>query len=507
MAAVGLTVYMRVLAPDVLYSDSSEFQTLAYTWATTHTTGYPVYLLLARIVSLLPVETLAWRVNFASAVFAAVTLGGVFLIARYFTGRGGALLASLILLLSYTFWSQSIIAEVYTLAPALIVIVLLMLLRWHEQPLKRRWLVFAAGFLLGVGLGAHLFVLLIAPPAFVFVLWSVRRDGWQPAARLIAGGVVGAACFFGLFAFMDTRPTPTNIFTTTIIPSREVWGLQDSDLDSVPERFWISVSGYQWRSRMLPSDVDYGETLKSFVEVDLAREFVLPAVLLALVGVLAALLTSRRLFALLGGGLLIAFAAGFLYFPGDKFIFYLPFYLLLAIFSGIGAGTLTSLVVERLPTPNHLSAIAITALLIAVCAAPFAGSRWRAIQRGQSGFIREEYVYPVAQPSQPRAAAECALSMVTEEDALLVLDWRALYSIYYIAHVEQNRTGIIIHEAQPYPAQMVAPSLRAEITERLQNGQAVYVDNPYQPLTTLYDFAPVRGSCFQYRLFRLSLPG
>jgi len=78
IAVFGLMIYTRVLAPDVLYGDSGEFQTLAYTGGMTHPTGYPVYLVLARIVGMIPVNTPAWRINFASAAASAVTLGGVY---------------------------------------------------------------------------------------------------------------------------------------------------------------------------------------------------------------------------------------------------------------------------------------------------------------------------------------------------------------------------------------------------------------------------------------------
>ncbi len=517
VALVGLAVYVRVLAPDVLYSDSGEFQTLAYTWGTTYTTGYPVYLVLARVVGFIPIGTLAWRINLASALFAAITLGVVYLITRRLTHWGGALLASLVLLLSYTFWSQSIIAEVYTLATALISIALLVLLLWHEQPLKRRWLLLVLGFLLGAGLGVHLFMLLIAPAIFLFVLWGIlfgaagERRQWQHLLRLILGGVAGLALFYLLFVAIDTRPTPTNIFATSIIPSRDAWGLQATDLDSEPERFWISVSGYQWRDRMAPSDVDYGEALTSFFNDDLAREYAVPTTILAGLGVLAVLVVSRRLFMLLGVALLTAFAAGFLYFPGDKFIFYLPFYLLLAILSGIGAGSLIALVLRLIPSsipvPRVIPALIVSVILIALCAAPFGKSCWLSIQRGYSGFITEDYVYPVTHPNAARAAAECAVSKIAEPEAFLVLDWRALYSIYYVAHVEQGRTGLIIREAQPYPSQVITPTLSAEIDARIRSGEAVYVDDMYTPIKNLYTATPVSGSCSTYRLFKLSLRG
>ncbi len=514
VALFGLVVYTRVLAPDVLYSDSGEFQTLAYTWGTTHTTGYPVYLVLARIISFIPIGSFAWRISFASAVFAAVTLGGVYLIVRHFVHQNGALFASLVLLLSYTFWSQSIIAEVYTPATAFIVVTLLVLLQWYRQPLKYRWVLVMVGFLVGIGLGIHLFILLIAPPIFLFVLSGVlfgcdsERKKWSHLFQLILGGIAGLAAFYVLFVFIDTRLTPTNIFTTAIDSSRETWGLQASDLDSEPERFWISVSGYQWRDRMVPTDVNYGQAFQSFLRENLAKEYAGATVVLSVVGLIYFLLHSRRLFLLFGTALGITFSAGFLYFPGDKFIFYLPFYVLLAILSGVGLGFLTKLgesVLKFLPSllAKTVPVLVLTILFVVVCTAPFLTTRLRSLERGYSGFVSEDYVYPVLRPHEARDAAECALSKVTETDAFLVLDWRALYSIYYVAHVEQGRTGIVIREALPYPAKVVAQTLQTEISEHVRNGDAVYVDDRYTPLTSSYQMIAVAG-CTNYRLFKLS---
>lgn len=76
IALLVLAIYVRTLAPDVLYSDSAEFQTLAYTLGTSHSTGYSVYLLLARVVGFLPLRSPAWRISLFSALCAAVTVGG-----------------------------------------------------------------------------------------------------------------------------------------------------------------------------------------------------------------------------------------------------------------------------------------------------------------------------------------------------------------------------------------------------------------------------------------------
>ena len=508
----ALAVYSRVLAPDILYSDSGEFQTLAYTWGMTHTTGYPVYLLLARLVGLLPIHNLAWRINFASALAAALTISGVYLFVRHFVGRGGALLASLVLLVAYTFWSQSIIAEVYTPATAFIMLVLLLLLRWQARPVQRRWLLVAAGLALGLGLGVHMFLMLIAPALGLYLLWGIvlgppeEHGHWGQLLRLGLGFSAGIAVFYALFVFMDTRPTPTNMFTTSIVPSRDVWELQASDLDSEPERFWISVSGLQWRDRMLPDDVDYQQTLTSFFNKDLSREYAPATLLLAVLGLLVCLVRRRRLFALLASGLLVTFMAALVYFPGDKFIFYLPFYLLLALTAGVGAGSLIAWIVQFVPAsvPRAVPETLLTLLLIALCVAPFFEARWQAVLAGRSTFIPDDYVYTVSRPEAARLAAECAVAKVAESQAYLALDWQALYSIYYVAHVEQGRTGIIIREAHPYPSQIISADLLAEIGQEVDSGIAVYVDKPYRELSGDFSLTRVGGDCFSYPLFKVS---
>lgn len=504
-------IYALALAPDILYSDSGEFQALTYTWGMTHPTGYPVYLLLARIVSLIPLNTLAWRVSFFSALAGGVTVGTLYLLVRHFTQRGGAVLASVVLLLSYTFWSQSIIAEVYTPAIAFISVILLLLLLWRKQLVRWRWLLFLSGLLLGMGIGVHLFLVLIGPAVLIFVFWGLlfaspeERGQWGHLARLVLGGVAGVIIFFLLFAFMDALPTPTNFYATTMIPSRDAWNLTESDLDTVVERFWLSISGKQWRDAMLPEDLEYSKEVENFFEDYLAREYTPPTLLLALLGALVALLRHTRQFALVTATLLVAFVAALVYQPGDKYIFYLPVYVMVALYAGVGAGYLLTWSTAILPVWLRLvTGIILTLILIGLCTAPLLDSRWGAIRTGESRFVDETYAYPVENLREPRLAAECAVSKVVEDNAFLVLDWRALYSIYYVAHVEQGRTGLVIREAQPHGAQFMTESLRAEIAAQIEAGVPVYVDREDSTLRRSYTMTPVSGGCRDYDLFTLT---
>jgi hypothetical protein len=93
---------------------------------------------------------------------------------------------------------------------------------------------------------------------------------------------------------------------------------------------------------------------------------------------------------------------------------------------------------------------------------------------------------------------------VEESDALLLVGWRALYSIYYIAHVEQGRTGLVIHEALPYPARELSETMLDEIANRLHAGEAIYVDDIY-PALDRYTLTHVTGECSGYTLYKVSL--
>src|SRR3989337_3601938 len=79
-ALVAFAVYLRTLAPTVMWYDMGEFATAAYVLGIAHNTGYPLYILLGKLFTLLPVGDIAYRVNLMSAVFASLTVAVIFLI-------------------------------------------------------------------------------------------------------------------------------------------------------------------------------------------------------------------------------------------------------------------------------------------------------------------------------------------------------------------------------------------------------------------------------------------
>src|SRR5688500_1483993 len=92
---------------------------------------------------------------------------------------------------------------------------------------------------------------------------------------------------------------------------------------------------------------------------------------------------------------------------------------------------------------------------------------------------------------------------MAEPDALVVMRWRALYAVYYLAHVEQGRTGLVIREALPRGATTVSPPLELEIARKIASGGAVYVDGRHQPLRKRYRFERAGAACADFHLLKL----
>src|SRR5437867_12613500 len=71
----SLFLYSWTLAPTVTLVDSGELIIAARSLGVAHPPGFPLYLMLAHLASLVPIGSVAQRVNFASGLFAALACG------------------------------------------------------------------------------------------------------------------------------------------------------------------------------------------------------------------------------------------------------------------------------------------------------------------------------------------------------------------------------------------------------------------------------------------------
>lgn len=540
IAVLALAAYVRTLAPDVLYGDSAEFQTLAYTLGMTHSTGYPVYLLAARVVGFLPLASPAWRVNLFSALCAAWTVGGVYLLARYFTpNRTGAALGSIALALSYTFWAQAIIAEVYTPGMAVLTTVLLLLAHWQREPFARRRVLAWATALACLALGVHLSAALIAPTAPLFVLWVLafrpKAHRWPCLRSALVGFGIGIVLYFGTFILLVLNNPPSSFFQMTMVSSRSAWGLQATDMDSIFERWWLTFMSVQWRNVMFPEG-GFAIAISEYFNRVLSQEFSLWMIGFALLGLgeirhaarqlakdagnpeLETPATRAKAFVKsiptaptlsLGVFMVVAYLVMLLfilnYRPGDQYVFYLVTYIFIGTAIGVGIGrtlewTKRFLVKRKNWTRYLYPPVAVLCALVVVAA--YADARWDALKAGKGTFVQETYPYPLENLEEPRQIYTMRLFLLPE-DAFVVMNWRALYTMYYLAHVEKLRPNIIIKEATPYGSNnQIADSLLEEMTDVVRSGRPVFVDQIYPGLRDHFRVMPTAGG----RFYKLTMP-
>jgi NADH:ubiquinone oxidoreductase subunit K len=175
-------VYGLTLCPAVFWWDSGELIANVAMLGIPHRPGFPIYVLLGKLFSLLPLWTMAHKVNFLSALFASFSLVVFFkaftsFIRLFFSEmgkhKGIVLVSGLTFLLSlgftYSFWIQAVRAEVYSLNILFFSLLLLLVIRYLEN--KKIKYICLFSFLLGLGLGNHHITLLSTLPAlFLFAL-------------------------------------------------------------------------------------------------------------------------------------------------------------------------------------------------------------------------------------------------------------------------------------------------------------------------------------------------
>jgi len=192
-ALVGMAAFAlarSTLLPGLGLWDTGEFQVVGPVLGTAHPTGYPSYVLLGWLASLLlaPAGEPALRMNLLSAITLGVSAGLTVVLVRRLTGRASvAIAAGLLLALTPIPWRVGSFADPHMLHLALVAGLLVLLVGWEARTRSGRagadrWLVGAAA-LYGVALGNQGLTVLLAPGIALFVL-AVEPGVWGRPAQL-----------------------------------------------------------------------------------------------------------------------------------------------------------------------------------------------------------------------------------------------------------------------------------------------------------------------------------
>ena len=335
-ALVGIIAFVLargVLLPGQGFWDTGEFQAVPPVFGTAHPTGYPGYVLLGWLASLVlsPAGEPALRMNLLSAVLLATAAGLTVVLVRQLTGRAFvALGAGLLLALTPIPWRMGGFADPHALHLALMAALLVLLVAWERRrragsPRADRWLV-ASAVLYGVMLGNHTLTILLAPGIAFFVVAVEPRILLRPGlVALCAGALLGTTA--GLYLQLPIRAA---------MGAPLVYGLP-----STWDGFWYIVLAEQFRGDLVDPLGDLGRKLGDLVTLAGAQLGVLAAAVPA-----AFLLTAvrRPRFALLTATWLVVtcwFASSYTNAAIDRY--YLGPVLVVVAWLGVASGVLVEI--------------------------------------------------------------------------------------------------------------------------------------------------------------------
>jgi tetratricopeptide (TPR) repeat protein len=455
---VALLLYTVTLAPTVTLVDSGELIVAAWGLGVAHPPGFPLWIMLAHLASLLPFGNIAARINFSSALFAALACAMLTLVVAELlitassfarpkrtsktaqqsrkgedlTGGGFVIFApavgaGLLMAFSRTLWSYATITEVYALNALLILVVFFLVLRWRRRIVEVRsngssavttydvW-IYAAAFVFGLAMGVHHVTVALTLPAIAVVVYRTQGLRFFTSRRLLYAALISIAGLVAVYAYLPLAASRSPVMN---------WG----DPRSLQEIWW-HITGRQYRVFFSFSPATMGTQFVEFCRMAL-REFGFPwlplAPLLAFGGFASACKRDRTAFWFL----LLTVIADLAYclsyeIAEDKDAYYLPAFISIAIAAGFGIRWLIQLAAARrtpMATPQLVGAIAIV-----LAAATAFAANWPFNNR-RHYFIADDYV-------------ENLFSTIAPDGLLLTQDWQVVSPMFYAQEIEQRRRDV-----------------------------------------------------------------
>ena len=478
MFAGPLSLYRWTLAPTVTLVDSGELIVAAYSLGIAHPPGFPLYVMLAHLASVVPIGNVAVRVNVASAIFAALAAAMLTLVVaellittsrfaalqrvRKKLGRKGkksseaisralsddtnplmvfapAVGAGLLFAFSRTLWSYATIAEVYTLNSLLILIVFFLMLRWRRRVLEERQfttantgsnasrtasdrLLYAAAIVFGFALGVHHVTVALILPALAVLVYRTEGWGFFTSKRLLYAALFSICALVAVYSYLPLAAAHRPIMN---------WG-DPRSLSAI----WAHITGKQYQLFLSFSPSIMGEQSAQFGKF-LLREFGAPwlplALIVAVAGFVAAFKRDRTTFLFLLLVVLADLAYTLNYdIAEDKDAYYLPVFIAVAIAAGIGVHAFLQFVVAK--RSLNAGGLFIIGLGVMIVPALALASNWPFNNRARY-FIAHDYVENIQSTIEPNGL-------------LLTLDWQVASPMLYTREIEGRRRDVKVIDVQ-----------------------------------------------------------
>ena len=453
---VALLFYSWTLAPTVTLTDSGELVVVARGLGIAHPPGVPLWIILAHLASLVPLGNVAQRINFSSAVFAALTcamltlvVAEVIVTASYLAAakrrkKGSkkieelavthpmvaapALGAGLLMAFSRTLWSYATITEVYALNALLIVTIFFLMLRWRRRIVEDRMhlsigqvtrhdvFLYSAALIFGLALGVHHVTVALTLPAVAVIVFRTQGVRFFTSRRLVYAALISIGALVAVYAYLPLAASRSPVIN---------WGHPRS-----LQEIWWHLTGRQYQVYFSFKPEIMGEQFAEFCRMAL-REFGFPwlplSLVLAFAGLGDAFKRDRTIFWFLLTIVIADLAYALSYeIAEDKDAYYLPTFISIAIAAGLGIRWLIRGALSKsLPVVKPSLAAVVAVLVVSTIALT---ANWPFNNRRRY-FIAHDYV-------------DNLLKAIAPNGLLLTLDWQVVSPMFYAQEIEQLRPDV-----------------------------------------------------------------
>jgi hypothetical protein len=455
---VAILLYTVTLAPTVTLVDSGELILAAWGLGVAHPPGFPLWVMLAHLASLLPFGNVAVRINFSSALFAALACAMLTLVVTELmitdphaaskkrtkkaaqqsrkredsTGSrflifASAVGAGLLMAFSRTLWSYATITEVYALNALLILIVFFLMVRWRRRVVESqgdpgkqvtahdRWL-YAAALVFGLATGVHHVTVGLTLPAIAAVVYTTQGRRFFTSRRLLYAALISIGGLIAVYAYLPFAASRSPVMN---------WGNPRS-----LQEIWWHITGRQYRVFFSFSPTIMGTQFVEFCRMAL-REFGFPWLpvtpFLALAGFVSAYKRDRTVFWFLFLIVIADLAYCLSYeIAEDKDAYYLPAFISTAMAAAFGIQWLVQVARSRSAAVGR--SYLVGAIAIVLTSATAFAANWPFDNR-RDYFIADDYV-------------ENLFSTIAPDGLLLTEDWQVVSPMFYAQEIEQRRRDV-----------------------------------------------------------------
>jgi hypothetical protein len=420
----SLILYCLTCAPSSLWQDGSMFHYRIWYDNIRGDLGlalaHPLYHYIGMMVKQIPFGEFGLRVNLISALFGAITVANIFLLLKLWTSKTlPALLGAATLAFSWTFWQQSVIAEVYTLYSASLMAELILLMLYVRS--RQQKFLYLLALFNGLSIANHMFGIIPLACYLVYIIFLLVKKELSAKVVIVAATlwVVGALPY-------------EYLIIKDMVNSGEIIATLSSAL------FGVGFSG-----NVLNTSLSLRIIMENFVFI--GYNFATPNIILFAVGVVSInKFTTLKSFAKVILAITILFLIfAFRYTVADRYAFFLPFYCMASILIGLGANT----IFEKYNKKSLLVAILMLTLLpIPIYAAAPVIAEKMQVKLGTRRKIpyRNEYTYFLRpwQHSNNGAALFGRDALRTVEDnAIIIGECVTAYALWYSQVIEGINPG------------------------------------------------------------------